>query len=150
AQVARIDVTLEVGSNTESVTVNEAAPLLKTETGDLSHNVTTDTLDNLPLYPGGNFRSPYNVVQLLPGVYQSVQELRISGAPNNTQSVRVEGQEANNADSPATPGQSQMSVDAIQEVTVQTSNYAPEYGQAGGGVINYTMRSGTNQFHGSG
>jgi len=150
AQVARIDVTLEVGSSSESVTVNEAAPLLKTETGDLSHNVTTDTLDNLPLYPGGNFRSPYNVVQLLPGVYQSVQELRISGAPNNTQSVRVEGQEANNADSPATPGQSMMSVDAIQEVTVQTSNYSPEYGQAGGGVINYTMRSGTNQFHGSG
>jgi len=150
AQVVRIDVTLEVGANTESITVNEAAPMLKTETGDLSHNVTTDYLDSIPLYPGGTFRSPYNVVQLLPGVYQSVQELRISGAPNNTQSVRVEGQEASNADSPATPGQSQMSVDSIQEVTVQTSNYAPEYGQAGGGVLNFTMKSGTNQFHGSG
>jgi hypothetical protein len=150
AQVVRIDVRLEVGSASESVTVTEAAPLLKTETGDLSHNITTDYLDSLPIYQGGAFRSMYNVAQLVPGTYQSSQELRISGAPNNTQSVRVEGMEANNADSPATPGQSAQSVDAIQEVTIQTSNYAAEYGQAGGGIINMTMKSGTNQFHGSG
>src|SRR5262249_26839626 len=43
----------------------------------------------------------------------------------------------------------QTGVDAIQEVAVQTSNYAAEYGQAGGGYFNYTMKSGTNQFHGS-
>src|SRR5206468_6661960 len=40
-------------------------------------------------------------------------------------------------------------VDAIQEVAVQTSNYAAEFGQAGGGYFNYTMKSGTNHFHGS-
>jgi hypothetical protein len=40
-------------------------------------------------------------------------------------------------------------VDAIQEVAIQTSNYAAEYGQVGGGVFNVTMRSGTNQFHGT-
>ncbi len=44
----------------------------------------------------------------------------------------------------------QAGADAIQEVTIQTSNYAAEYGQAGGGYINYTMKSGTNQLHGSG
>ena len=40
-------------------------------------------------------------------------------------------------------------MDAIQEVSVQTSNFAAEYGQVGGGYINYTMKSGTNQYHGS-
>src|SRR6185436_2678319 len=41
------------------------------------------------------------------------------------------------------------SIDAIQEVTVQTSNFAAEYGQVGGGLLNYAMKSGTNQLHGS-
>ncbi|HXP85095.1 MAG TPA: TonB-dependent receptor [Bryobacteraceae bacterium] len=151
AQIARIDVTLEVGSATESVTVSEAAPLLNTETGDLAHNVTTKFLDDVPLLTiSGNIRNPSVFAQLIPGTYMTGQEMRISGSPNNTQSLRVEGQEANNSGIPAIPGQSQQSVDAVQEVTIQTSNYAAEYGQAGGGVINMTMKSGTNQFHGSG
>src|SRR5580700_4833577 len=48
-QTLRIDVILEIGSNSESVTVTEAAPLLKTESGELAHNVTGDTLNNLPV-----------------------------------------------------------------------------------------------------
>ena len=43
----------------------------------------------------------------------------------------------------------QQSVDAIQEVSVQTSNFAAEYGQVGGGYINFTMKSGTNELHGT-
>src|SRR5579862_3660358 len=148
AQIARVDVPLEVGAASESVTVSEAAPLLATESGDLSHNIAYKFLDELPMWNiSGGLRSMYNVVQLLPGAYQTGQELRISGAPNNTQSVRVEGQEANNSGIPATPMQGAQSVDSIQEVTVQTSNYAAEYGQAGGGVINMTVKSGTNQLH---
>jgi hypothetical protein len=45
--------------------------------------------------------------------------------------------------------QTQPSLDAVQRFAVQTSNFAAEYGQAGGGVFNVTMRSGTNQLHGS-
>ena len=40
-------------------------------------------------------------------------------------------------------------MDAIQEVTILTSNFAAEYGQVGGGFLNYTMKSGTNELHGS-
>jgi carboxypeptidase family protein len=91
AQIARVDVGLEVGAASESVTVSEAAPLLATETGDLSHNIAYKYLDELPMWSNaGGLRSMYNVVQLLPGTYQAGQELRISGAPNNTQSVRVD------------------------------------------------------------
>src|ERR1700686_193398 len=49
AQTLRIDVALEVGATTDSVTVTEASPLLQTESGELSHNVNTERLDNLPV-----------------------------------------------------------------------------------------------------
>ena len=73
----------------------------------------------------------------------------MNGAPGNTASYRLEGQDASNGQVPATQAQVQPSVDAIQEVTVQTSNFSAEYGQVGGGFFNYTMRSGTNQLHGT-
>src|SRR5271169_4733584 len=53
-QTLRIDATLEIGSTGESVTVNEAAPLLKTESGELSSNVTGNSLNNLPILGIGN------------------------------------------------------------------------------------------------
>src|SRR5215472_9997381 len=157
AQVLRIDVTLEVGAATESVTVSEAAPLLKTESGELSHNVSTDTVDNLPILGIGSsmagssaIRNPQAVAYLLPGAYVAPNaQMRVNGAPGNTASYRLEGQDASNGQVPATQAQTQPSVDSIQEVTIQTSNFAAEYGMVGGGFFNYTMKSGTNQLHGS-
>jgi hypothetical protein len=57
AQTLRIDIALELGSNTESVTVAAAAPLLKTESGELSHNVSTDTMNNLPVLGISEYQS---------------------------------------------------------------------------------------------
>src|SRR5215469_12050223 len=68
--------------------------------------------------------------------------------PANSSAYRVEGQDASNGTLPSFPTQNQPGVDAIQEVAVQTSNFAAEYGQVGGGFLNITMKSGTNQFHG--
>lgn len=154
AQTYRVDVPLEVGSNTESVTVSEAAPLLKTESGELSHTVDTNTMNNLPVMGIGaaagssGLRNPYAVVQLLPGAtYSPDVDIRINGMPANTQAMRIDGQDATNGWY-SVQSQTQGSVDAIQEFAVQTSNYAAELGQAGGGLFNITMRSGTNQFHG--
>jgi hypothetical protein len=148
-------VSLEVGSNTESVTVTEAAPLLKTESGELSHTVTTATMNNLPVMGigasagGSGMRNPYAVVQLLPGTtYSPDVDIRINGMPANTQAMRIEGQDATNGWYSA-QSQTQGSVDAMQEFAIQTSNYSAELGQAGGGLFNVTMRSGTNQLHGS-
>ena len=157
AQTVRIDVALEVGSANESVTVTEAVALLKTESGELSHNVTTERLDSLPVLGIGaaqagsaGIRNPLAAVQLIPGIFfVANSNLRVNGAPNNTAAVRIEGQDASNGQVPGTPAQTQPSVDAIQEVSIQTSNYAAEYGQVGGGFFNFTMKSGTNQFHGS-
>ncbi|HXP87933.1 MAG TPA: carboxypeptidase-like regulatory domain-containing protein [Bryobacteraceae bacterium] len=157
AATVRVDVGLEVGAASESVTVNEAAPLLKTESGELSHNVPTETVDQLPILGIGSnvagssaIRNPQAVAYLLPGAFiMENSNMRINGAPGNTASYRLEGQDASNGQVPATQAQTQPSVDAIQEVTVQTSNFAAEYGMVGGGFFNYTMKSGTNQLHGS-
>ncbi|HXP86311.1 MAG TPA: TonB-dependent receptor [Bryobacteraceae bacterium] len=157
AQVLRVDAALEVGAATESVTVNETAPLLDTETGDLRHTVEAAGMNDLPILGIGasqagsaGIRNPYAMVELIPGtMWQANANVRVNGAPNNTQSFRIEGQDASNSGTPGVPAQTQPSVDAIQEVSIQTSNYAAEYGQVGGGYFNVTMKGGTNQFHGT-
>ena len=157
-QTVRIDATLEVGAATESVTITEAAPLLNTESGELSHNVDVRKLDELPILGIGGtlsgsagIRNPYNMLLTLPGVnYTPNALIRVNGTPANSQSIRIEGQESANTGTPGVPQQNQPSADAIQETAIQTSNFAAEYGQVGGGLFNVTMRSGTNQFHGSG
>jgi hypothetical protein len=157
AQVLRIDAVLQVGSANEAVTVTDVAPLLDTETGDLRHSVTVDRLNDLPVLGVGagqagsaGIRNPNAMIELVPGtVYQPNANIRINGTPNNTQSFRIEGQDASNTGTPGVAAQTQPSVDAIQEIAIQTSNYAAEYGQVGGGYFNITMRSGTNLFHGS-
>jgi hypothetical protein len=156
-QTLRIDISLEVGSASESVTVNESATLLRTESGELSHNVDLKKMDDLPVLGIGGtlsgsagIRNPYNMVMVIPGVnYIPNALMRINGTPANSQSFRIEGQDASNTGTPGVPQQTQPSVDAIQETAIQTSNYAAEYGQVGGGMFNVTMRSGANQFHGS-
>jgi hypothetical protein len=156
AGTIRIDVVLEVGATSESVTVTEAAPLLKTESGELSHNVSTDRLDNLPAITLGaqgalgNIRNPLQAITLLPGTqFATDNTLRVNGMPSSTYSIRVEGQDASNGITRQSTQVNQAGLDAIQEVSVQVSNYAAEFGQAGGGYFNYTMKSGTNAFHGS-
>src|SRR5580704_13703874 len=157
AQTLRIDISLEVGSASESVTVNESATLLKTESGELSHNVDVKRLDDLlilgiggKLSGSAGIRNPNNMVMVIPGVnYIPNALMRINGTPANSQSFRIEGQDASNTGTPGVPQQTQPSVDAIQETAIQTSNYAADYGQVGGGMFNVTMRSGANQFHGS-
>ncbi len=157
AQVLRVDIALEVGAATESVTITAAATLLNTETGDVRHDIRAETLDELPVLGIGagqagssGIRNPNAMVNLIPGTFFIPNsEVRVNGAPDNTQSFRIEGQDASNTGTPGVAAQTQPSVDAIQEIAIQTSNYAAEYGQAGGGVFNLTMKSGTNQFHGS-
>ena len=100
AQTFRVDVLLEVGSATESVTVTADTPLLKSETGELSHTVSTSAMNNLPVLAIGTgvsasgIRSPYSVVQLLPGAnFSGDASIRINGMPTNSQAMRIEGQD---------------------------------------------------------
>jgi hypothetical protein len=151
----RQDVNLTVGDVTQTVTVSDEAPLLKTESGELSHVVKVSDADNLPVLTIGTslngLRDPLQVINLLPGVQFTADAiLRVNGLPSNSEAVRIEGQDATNGLYRADASYVQSGTDAIQEVSIQTSNFAAEYGQAAGGYFNFTMKSGTNQFHGSG
>ncbi len=163
AGTLRVDATLAIGAATESVTVTEAASQLQTEGGEIASNVSTQTLDDLPILTLvgaaagigsanslGNIRNPLSAVQLLPGARITTDTiLRINGMPSNSQSINIEGQDATNGFFKQQNQINQAGMDAIQEVAIQTSNFSAEYGQAGGGYFNYTMKSGSNQLHGS-
>src|SRR5690348_4689443 len=161
AQTIRVDVTLEVGNATESVTVNAEAPLLKTESGELSQTIATQTMDSLPLLQLGasssGLRNPYNIVALLPGAYyQPVNTgfttgptVRINGGATSSETLLVDGMDGSNLMGQGINQQTQPGMDSIQEWTVQASNYSAEFGQAGSSVMNVTMKSGTNSYHGA-
>ncbi len=156
----RQDVNLEVGAATETINVTETTPLLKTESGEMSHIVETSRLNQLPVLTIGNgvgLRDPLQQITLLPGTSYSFggsqvfgQGIVVNGMPANSQTIRIEGQDSTGNIWKINQQNSQAGLDAIQEVAIQTSNFAAEFGQAAGGYFNYTMKSGTNQFHGSG
>jgi hypothetical protein len=167
-QVLREDISLQVGAAAESVTVQAEASLLKTETGEQSHNITVEQLDDTPLLGIGTvnsgtsgYRNPYNSLMILPGVTNysvTNSTMTVNGLASATnalvETMRIEGQDATNrvlgGGTTDYPQMTQPNADAVQEIAYQTSNYAPEFGQAGSVVINMTMKSGTNQYHGSG
>jgi hypothetical protein len=151
-QILREDVPLQVGSASDSVTVQSEASLLKTESGETAHNVTLKEMDELPLLGiTGGYRNPYATLTTLPG---SSGGAVINGLGNGITNAayRIEGQDSSNRLFNLTeyPGMTQANVDAIEEISYQTSNYAPEFGQGGSMVVNMTMKSGTNRYHGSG
>jgi hypothetical protein len=163
-QILRLDLALEVGTSAESITVTAEATLLKTESGELATNVSSNQLNNLPLLGIGSaqasaagIRNPWAMALLVPGAqfsvggfFGGVPNMVVNGAPGNTASYRIEGMDAgNNGTLAVFTMQVQPSAEAIQEVAVQTSNYTAEFGAVGGGLFNATMRSGTNQYHGS-
>ena len=163
ASTERVNIGLEVGATTEAVTVNAESPMLKTESTEVSFTIPTTTLDDLPILTLGgapygfgnttglgNIRNPLAALELLPGTdFATDNTLRINGMPSSSQSINIEGQDASNGFWKQLTQVNQAGADAIQEVTIQTSNFAAEYGQAGGGYFNYTMKSGTNRLHGS-
>jgi hypothetical protein len=160
AQVLRLDIPMEVGSTQESVTITADATLLKTESSAVVHNVTVSQMQRLPLMPvnGGTgatsssgFRDPFAIALLIPGVqYAASTDMIVNGTPDGTVQYRVDGQTAGNLGGLRQfTHQTQPSVDAIEEVAIQTSNYSAEFGTVGGAIFNVTMKSGTNQFHGS-
>ena len=156
----RVDVTLQVGAASETVTITAEAAQLKTESAEQSTVVTTAVINQLPLNFGGgggnsgNIRSTFSFNVLSPGVGAGASNGSNDNAVVNGQAtfrVQVEGQDSTSQNEPVwTQTMSHASVDAIEEFSLQTSNFAAEFSQVGGGFYNYTTKSGTNQFHGSG
>jgi hypothetical protein len=158
ATTNRVDVDLQIGSSSDTVTITAEAPQLKTESAEQSTIIQTDRINELPLNFGGgggsngNIRSPFAFNMLSPGVTGTgADTAAINGLPTGTFRVQVEGQDSTSQNDPNwTSTVSHASVDSIEEFSLQTSTFAAEFSQVGGGFYNFTTKSGTNQFHGGG
>jgi hypothetical protein len=159
-QVARVDLTLEVGGTADTVSVTGVAPLLDTETTQLGSVVTGTTTVNLPL----NGRNFAQLTLLAPGVtyYDSDSFTNglnnggvntASGRPlvngNRAQSdnFRLDGLDINEAEDNLIAYY--PSIDAIEEFKLITTNPPAEFGNSEGAIVNVTLKSGTNSFHGT-
>jgi hypothetical protein len=153
AQTARVDITMQIGETAESISVTADAPLLTTENAAQAMTVGREQLNQLPInfaIGAGAVRNPLSFVQLSPGASISGwNTIRVNGAPSGTFKIIFEGQDSSSGLDARVSDESQPSVEALEEFTLQTSNFSAEFGQAGGGLFNFTARSGTNQFHGT-
>jgi hypothetical protein len=153
AVTTRVDAVMQVGQANQSVQVSAEASMLKTESAEQSSTISGDTINALPLnfaIGAGAIRNPLSFVQLTPGATISGwNTIKVNGNPTGTFRILFEGQESSSGLDARVSDESQPSVEAIQEFTLQTSNFAAEFGQVAGGLFNFTSRSGTNQFHGS-
>ncbi len=161
AQRASVDVTLEVGTVTEAVTVTESAPQLKPSDATLGAVIPQSQVANLPLA----IRNWDDLLALVPGVQQDRYTEQGGGTSfGRTGGVNVHGARAlqnnflldgvdNNSISEnvqeLTTQVSRPSVDAIQEFKVITSPYSAEYGRSPGAAVSVSTKSGTNSLHGT-
>jgi hypothetical protein len=141
----RVDCRLKVGQVSESVEVTAQASLIQSESNTLGRVIEESTIKQLPL----RGRNAFELVLLAPGAQQrGDDELpRLSGGRARTGEFVLDG------GSITTPRRGQLftqpNLDAIQEFKVQTSGLSAEFGRTVGGVVNATLKSGTNRLHGN-
>src|SRR5262245_37191112 len=159
-QKARVDLKLEVGATTESVTIEGATPLVQTESSDLSGTVNETQIKNLPL----NGRNFVQLTRTLPGVQRGIPGANIDGAGSlawrasasfaaNGMRTRDNNFMLDGVDNNEIWLNSVVifpSVDALEEFKVQTSTYSAEFGRSSGGVVNIQIKSSQNALHGNG
>ncbi len=156
-QELQADVTLQVGNAGEQVTVSAAPPQLQTDESSVGQVVDEHATEALPLN-GRNFTF---LAQLSAGVNTSQADTRgnaASGAftANGLQSAQnnylLDGIDNNSNAADFLNGTNYVilpPVDAIAEFKVQTADFSAELGRSAGAVLNATIKSGTNQFHGA-
>jgi len=157
---ARVDAPMKLGQTTETVDVVALSPLLQTENSTVENTVPEQHVENLPL----NTRNLTTLVTFVPGANEgaSVDGLNSGQRPDDrrqTSSFSVNGQdvELNNEQIDGTDNNERIigtigvkpSIDAIQEVNVETNDYTAESGRTPGGLVSVITKSGTNALHGS-
>jgi len=157
-QVVRVNLSLMVGSVTETMTVTAAEPLVESETSSIGQVIQQHTVNDLPL----NGRNFIQLAYLSPGVNEGPQGTVQSGnIPENERAsgaIQANGLMATNNNFLLNGFDNneqqigfeviQPSVDAIQEFKVQTNGFGADIGR-GGAVVNIVLKSGSNNFHGS-
>ena len=158
--VNSLTVTLQIGSVSETIEVNTNAPLVQTEEGRLANTLSTREVTDLPL----NGRDVFQLITLEPGVTATKAPV-VSNVSSPTSSTTFDDGFIANGSTPRgnnfiLDGNSNNnewlggtplifpSLDAVQEVQVQTLNFSAEYGRNDGAIVNVITKGGTNNFHG--
>jgi Carboxypeptidase regulatory-like domain len=149
AQVARIDLSLTIGEVKESITVEAEAPILSSQIATVEQVIGSEKIVNLPL----NGRDFTQLATLVPGAISrgtnsSMQApaMSINGSRTSKTVFMIDGGSVSSQYFDV--ASIVPSVDAIQEFSVQSNSFAAEYGQ-GTSIVNVSLRSGTNQLHGT-
>jgi outer membrane receptor protein involved in Fe transport len=151
-QTIRIDAQLEIGAETQTITVEAQSPLVNTEEGRLSSLVGASQIENMPL----NGRNVYQLMQLVPG---AVDATGVNGenAGSGGLATNVNGNRLNFngflldgvANRSLTGGSnSQPSPDFVQEFRIMTNDFSAQYGNSAGSVTDVSIKSGTNRIRG--
>jgi len=147
---ARVDVRLEVGGISQTVEVQSQNAQVQTEDAKISTGVSNTLVDELPLVVGGAMRSPFDLVATVPES-KGGSNLVLGGGQGGAFAATFDGilVDTNRQGNTTETSYLTPSLDAITEFTVDTNGFKAEFGQAGGGVISFASKSGTNQLHGS-
>ena len=158
-EAATVNAMLQLGSSTDKVTVTADAVQVDTATSTLGQVVDTRRVSDLPL----NGRNAAQLTVLVAGAiaapndsadqgqtktFPTVVTVSTNGSRANVTNYMLDG--GNNVDEYTNVNLPFPFPDALQEFSVQTSNYSAQYGQNAGGVVNVVTKSGTNEVHGDG
>ncbi len=153
----RVDMVLQPGDLTETVNVSAETPSLQTDRTDTGRLIDGEQITKMPLGFSRNFQG---MIATVPGATRPNRQNSIFFNSEESLATHVNGQSryANNyqiegVDNNQRTGINAVlipSAEALETVSVTTSNYDAEFGRAGGAVTSVTIKSGTNQFHGSG
>lgn len=155
-QTARLDIQLQLGAVNETVEVTASAPVIQTESASTGDTISSAVSTAIPLR-GRNFAQ---LTLLIPGTvttnpssFEGIGHNAAGGRPyvngnrEQANNFLLDGADINESIDNFVGYQ--PNVDALQEIRVQTGNMGAEFGNANGAVVNMTLKSGTNQFHGN-
>ena len=154
-QTTRVDITVSVGALDDNVVTVTATPVLQNETSQNGRVVEGDTIRQLPL-PTRNFQQ---LLTLQAGAQSSVSNntelgrgdsaISVNGQRTTSNSVKINGIDANSIGTNSTPNIAVPASDSLQEFIVQTSLYDASNGRNAGGNVEAITRSGSNDLHGN-
>ncbi|MDQ3749698.1 MAG: TonB-dependent receptor [Acidobacteriota bacterium] len=153
-----LEVKLEIGEVTGNVvTVNAEAVSINTDTPVRQTNVDERQVRELPLLTGGETegRTPLSFIFLDSNVgsaessgANNSSRFRVSGGQASGTEILIDGASVRRTQNGTFFSETAPSPNAFQEFTISTNSYSAEFGNSSGGVVNFTLKSGTNEFHG--
>ena len=157
--VTSLEISLQPGGVTDTVTVDSDAPVVETQSSDVGGVVTDRQIIELPLALGGvgAMRSPEAFAFLIPGTVgpgsgnsnNGIFISKLGGGQNFGNEVLLDGASQTRSENGSSFDEEALSVEAISEFKVTTSTPAAEFGHTSGGILNFATKSGSDHFHGS-